>query len=646
MYHFSINFAQRRRVPPSLRNYIHRFTQSTAVKKHLHNAIFAGILLAGLLLLNLIGQWSNAYILLGDALILLVLSVLFYQQEVFFSLKMLPWGRTTGSYLLIILSLLAITYWIKQIGTSPGAPLELHKIYRLEAGSMVSLFAIVLALIALYLFSHRLMSHIAAIGLSKYTRLSALLMAIILVTPLVLWIDFQFPPLNILLAFFIYIALFDLFIDSQIPGITWFIIWMVLFATFAGALLYRYNNTIQAPMYAISYFCCVFILLILSVLSLYLVVQLIGSNYLPLISKPSLRNRIQILVVLLTLFSFAVVAGVTVHFFQRNDPNWRNNNFNFIDTLITFYAFLLLMTGVLAIVIANSITKPIVKVGEKLSHLQLGHNERLEWKSQDEIGELIAQYNRMIEKLAESTEKLKQSERESAWREMAKQVAHEIKNPLTPMKLSIQYLMHTAKANPQEVQPMLQRVAQTIIEQIDGLTRIAAEFSNFAKMPKPDNAHFILNDAVQSAFNLFAEKPEANTELHLQLPEQALSVFADRDQIIRVLNNLIKNALQAVPSGQSSTIEVKLSAQEGQALMQVRDNGCGILPEMRDKVFQPNFTTKSSGTGLGLAMCKNIVEAADGRIWFESEVNKGTTFFVELPIAQNLPNLEGVEDVA
>lgn len=605
------------------------------MEKHLHNSILPAVLGIALLLLHTLGQWSHPIIITSSALIILTLSVLFYQNKAFNWLRISPWLRTTGSYLVIIMSLLIVTWWVRQISIHTSIPLDLPSIYQLNRQSLLTLFSLVLLMIGLYLFSHRLMVHIATIGLSKYARLGALITAILIALPFLLFVELKFSPLSILLAIFIYIALFDLFIDSQIPGITWFVIWIVLFASFAAALLYQYNSADMALAYAVSYFCCIFILLILMVLTLFLSAQLTGIH-LSLLSKPSLRNRIQILVVLLTLFSFAVVAGVTIHFFQRNDPNWAQNSFNFIDTLITFYAFLLLMTGVFAIVVANSITKPIVKVGEKLSHLQLGQNEPLEWKSQDEIGELIAEYNKMIKKLAESTEKLKQSERESAWREMAKQVAHEIKNPLTPIKLSIQYLLHTANSNPQEVQPMLQRVSQTIIEQIEGLTRIATEFSNFAKMPKPENTVFILNDAVQSVYHLFAENPEANAKLHLHLPQDPIRVYADRDQMIRVLNNLIKNALQSIPHDIIGKIDILLYAIDTQARIEVHDNGSGIPPEMRDKVFQPTFTTKSSGTGLGLAMCKNIIEAVNGNIWFESKVNEGTIFFVELPV--NQPN--------
>lgn len=586
-----------------------------------------------LLLLNTIAQWNSPYIIFADALVILLLATFFYQFEL--KVRYNSWISTGIIYFVLIVSLLSITWWLRQITLYAQVPLSLNRFFNLEGQSLLILQSIAILLVALYLFSHRLMAHIALIGLSKYARLTLLVIAIVFSLPVLWFLNLEFQPLVIILAVFIYIALFDLFIDSQIPGITWFIIWILLFAIFIATLLYQFTPAESFSQRALSLFSSIFLMLVLTVLILYFISRLFRNLRLPLIGKPSLRNRIQIMVVLLTLLTFLIVGIVTVGFFQKNDPNWEQNRLEFTSAIINVYAFLLLMTGAVAIIIANSITQPIVQVRAKLSHLQLGYNERIEWKSQDEIGELISEYNRMIEKLAESTEKLKQSERESAWREMAKQVAHEIKNPLTPMKLSIQYLMHTAKENPQEVLPMLQRVSQTIIEQIEGLTRIAAEFSNFAKMPKPENSKFVLNDAVSSVFNLFADNPEANAILKLQLPELPIIVFTDRDQIIRVLNNLIKNALQAIPNDRIGKVEVILCSYDTYAQIRVHDNGSGIPLDMYDKVFQPNFTTKSSGTGLGLAMCKNIIEMAGGSIDFESEVNKGTAFFIELPLVEN-----------
>lgn len=601
-----------------------------------HNKIYGLlILVAGIffLLLHTVAYWNSPVIIFTDVCLLLCITTLFYQIDLKF--KGNQWIQTGFFYSLLIFTLLGVTEWIHQISIHSPQLLSLYQLFNLNVNNLLVLQSLGILLVALYLFSHRLMVQIATIGLSKYTRLLLLIGAIGMGAPLVIILHLPFQTIAVLLAFFIYVVLFDLFIDNQIPGITWFVIWILLFAIFTTALLYHFTppeNFAQRPL---SFFSSIFLTLIFTVLLFYFLSRIFPNLKFPLIDKPSLRNRIQITVVLLTLFIFVVVGIVTVTFFQKNDPNWNQNRLEFISVIINVYAFLLLMTGAIAIIIANSITQPIVKVGNKLGHLQLGHNERIDWEGQDEIGELIAEYNRMIEKLAENTAKLKQSERESAWREMAKQVAHEIKNPLTPIKLSIQYLLRMAKENPQEIQPTLERVSETIIEQIEGLTRIATEFSNFAKMPKPENITFILNDVVRSVFQLFAENPSAETQMKLNITETPISIFADRNQIIRVLNNLINNALQAIPSEQVGEIDISLFEKEQMAIIKVSDNGCGIAAPMREKVFEPNFTTKSSGTGLGLALSKNIIEAAGGKIWLESEVNKGTQFFVELPIVRS-----------
>lgn len=312
----------------------------------------------------------------------------------------------------------------------------------------------------------------------------------------------------------------------------------------------------------------------------------------------------------------------------------RSDVYDFMGTLLNVYVFLLLVAGVIAIFVANSITRPLSKIGDRIRQFQLeGANEPLEWKRSDELGVLIEEYNNMIEKVKDSTQQLKESEREVAWREMAKQVAHEIKNPLTPMKLSIQYLMHAyhSKTN---IEPLLKRVSSTLIEQIDGLARIATEFSSFAKMPKASNANLNLNDLVASVYDLFNQNELENLELNLFLPDSQYIVHADKDQLVRVFNNLIKNAIQAVPDERLGKIDVSIFDREGMAIVRVSDNGTGISEEMREKVFYPNFTTKSSGTGLGLAMSKNIVDQAKGRIYFNTMMGQGTDFYVELPIVE------------
>lgn len=311
----------------------------------------------------------------------------------------------------------------------------------------------------------------------------------------------------------------------------------------------------------------------------------------------------------------------------------RSDAISFMGTLLNVYVFLLLIAGVIAIVVANSITKPLTSIGQKLNAFRLGgRNEKLEYSSQDELGILVNEYNKMVQNIRESAEMLAQSEREGAWREMAKQVAHEIKNPLTPMKLSIQYLMHAYNNGDQEdIGPLMSRVSTTLIQQIDNLAQIATEFSNFAKMPRAENTRLEINSLLESVYNLFQEVKEVN--LTIDIPDHQLTVYADKNHLVSVFNNIIKNAIQAIPEGQvDGRVDVRLYEADGKAIVKITDNGSGISDEMRDKVFVPNFTTKSSGTGLGLAISKNIIESVDGAITFETEPGEGTDFYVTLPI--------------
>lgn len=313
---------------------------------------------------------------------------------------------------------------------------------------------------------------------------------------------------------------------------------------------------------------------------------------------------------------------------------------DFIGRLLNVYVFLLAIAGVIAIFVANSITSPLSQIGEKLKEVKIGKkNEPLEWTTNDELGALIDEYNKMIKKLEDSTMLLAQSERESAWREMAKQVAHEIKNPLTPMKLSIQYLQHAYHSNPANMESMLKRVSNTLIEQIDNLSHIATEFSNFAKMPRAENERFELNLLVQSVYDLFSEQEEM--DMSIMLPSDPVMVFADKNQLMRVFNNLIKNAMQAIPEDRRGAIEVHLRQLDNKLVqLEVKDNGSGISMDMEEFIFVPHITTKSSGTGLGLAISKSIIEALDGSIYFKSEEGVGTSFFVELPISHENDELD------
>jgi len=307
------------------------------------------------------------------------------------------------------------------------------------------------------------------------------------------------------------------------------------------------------------------------------------------------------------------------------------NILDFLSTILNAYIFLFLIAGAMAITIANSITQPLSKLAEKLKKFKLGKsNELLEWKSNDEIGTLIHDYNNLTLELERSAGLLAKTERDMAWREMAKQVAHEIKNPLTPMKLSIQYLDRAAKDHPDKAKEMVPRISATLIEQIDNLTQIANEFSNFAAMPQATNEKIILNEIVETIHDLFRKRDDM--EIHMIEPIDDLYVFADRNHLVRILNNLLKNAIQAIPESRRGKIEIELKRQNNDAIIRISDNGTGIPDHMKDKVFTPNFTTKSSGTGLGLAISANMIDSFNGRIYFETKVGKGTDFYVSIPL--------------
>jgi signal transduction histidine kinase len=305
---------------------------------------------------------------------------------------------------------------------------------------------------------------------------------------------------------------------------------------------------------------------------------------------------------------------------------------NFLVALINFNAFIFLIAGLLALLITNSITKSFSLVTEKLRHVSLGQqNDEIEWEKDDEIGALVKEYNKMVRKLEVSAARLAKSEREGAWREMARQVAHEIKNPLTPMKLSIQYLQRAIDNDAPNVKQLAHSVAHTLVEQIEHLANIASDFSAFSRIDEANSEVLLLNEVLHSLKDLY--QIHENCTLHFNAPGRAYYVFADKTQMNRLFTNLLQNAMQALPEGREGHVTIAMDqAEEGWVVVSIADNGEGIPPEIQPKIFVPNFTTKNSGTGLGLAMCKNIVEQSRGEIWFETQLTVGTTFYVRLPL--------------
>ncbi|MBL4592872.1 MAG: GHKL domain-containing protein, partial [Flavobacteriales bacterium] len=312
-----------------------------------------------------------------------------------------------------------------------------------------------------------------------------------------------------------------------------------------------------------------------------------------------------------------ILAYMNLPYFAKQNE-LENELSSFYTALINIYGLLFLISTIIAVFFANYISEPVRMIKNKISALQLGESyDLLEWESNDEIGALVFEYNKKVLELEKNATLLVKSERESAWREMAKQVAHEIKNPLTPMKLSIQQLQRIAKDNPEDLNERINRTAKTLIEQIDTLTKIANEFSSFAKMPKANAEEFNLIPTIETTIDLYKEE-----KIAISLVDECngiANIVADKDQISRVFNNLIKNAIQAIPSTIEGKITVFISQKENNYLIEIKDNGTGIADDKKDKIFVPNFTTKTTGMGLGLAMVKNIVENTNGSIWFETK---------------------------
>jgi two-component system, NtrC family, nitrogen regulation sensor histidine kinase NtrY len=323
------------------------------------------------------------------------------------------------------------------------------------------------------------------------------------------------------------------------------------------------------------------------------------------------------------------VAIVNIPYIQT-DTYHKHELQEFLKSLAQIYILLIIATSILAYFLSNGITKSLATVSAQFNKIGFQNkNQHIDWKKADEIGTLVSAYNRMVDELDESAEKLAQSEREMAWSKMARQIAHEIKNPLTPMKLSVQQLQRTLKKEDDNWNEKLEAFTRAMIEQIDTLTNIANSFSNYASMPGLRKETFALYDLLSSAIELFD-----HATVHLEADEAAkkLMVYADREQLIRVMNNLLNNAIQAAKTGEETEIRVILTSKDNFATVQVIDNGVGIPSDRLEKIFEPNFTTKTSGTGLGLAIVRRIIENCEGKITVESTENVGSCFTFRLPL--------------
>jgi signal transduction histidine kinase len=333
-----------------------------------------------------------------------------------------------------------------------------------------------------------------------------------------------------------------------------------------------------------------------------------------------------------------VIAYLNLPYFRMQSVLAREIS-TLIVAVINFTLLLIVITMSLAVFISGRLTAPLTMLSDGLASVGVGKkSEHLSYKGHDEIGELVKQYNRMVDEIEESTEKLANSERESAWREMAKQIAHEIKNPLTPMKLNVQQLFKSWNDKVSDFDKRLERFTKNQIEYIDNLSSIASAFSSFAKMPVTNPMEVDLLEQIKMTLELF--KDTDNITFRVRWPrESKIIIYADKEHINGVFSNLIKNGIQSVPQGRKGLIDVNMEVRSDKVTVLISDNGTGIPEELQKKMFTPNFTTKSSGMGLGLSIVKRYVENANGKIWFESIADQGTVFYVEIPLKYTVEKL-------
>ena len=317
-----------------------------------------------------------------------------------------------------------------------------------------------------------------------------------------------------------------------------------------------------------------------------------------------------------------------------NLPYFEDNSFNqfelreFLMRLSLVYVLIFMLALALGYLVSIYISRPMNTVADRLSRTALGSNEKLALKAQStELETLITAYNNMVDALGVSAHKLAQSERELAWKEMAKQVAHEIKNPLTPMRLNVQQFERSFQLDDKQRSEQLKEFTQGMLQQIDTLSTIASAFSDFAKMPEANRVELNAVEVVQWAVQLFTDQ---RLSFVADSPEMALKF--DRNHLVQIVNNLVKNALEAVEGVPEAKVEIRLKAVKGRIQLEVEDNGKGMSDAVLKRMFEPRFTTKNSGMGLGLAVVKTLVEENGGSISCDSKEGQGTRFILSFSI--------------
>lgn len=309
----------------------------------------------------------------------------------------------------------------------------------------------------------------------------------------------------------------------------------------------------------------------------------------------------------------------------------------FFVLMFNLFFFTMIVTAFVSYLISRRLSAPLSLLEKKMSAIELGvENDKIDYPlvEGDVLSKLVVQYNSLIDKLAVSVDELAKSEREASWRQMARQMAHEIKNPLTPMQLLTQRLLMQSSDNLQEYKESVHSSAKALLQGIESITTTTDALSNFAKTPisplKPVN----IVECVRYTVDLFKNNEEHVDIEFISMLEEA-KVLVDKEMIGNVFNNLLKNAIQAIPKDREGEVIVKIYHDITNIIVSVKDNGVGIATADRDKIFNINFTTKTKGMGLGLLVVKNVVDQAGGNITFNSIEGEGTTFIVSFPIVRS-----------
>lgn len=320
--------------------------------------------------------------------------------------------------------------------------------------------------------------------------------------------------------------------------------------------------------------------------------------------------------------------GIVYQPYYHSDSVYLDILNKYVKYIVLINLVIILFSLWLSWIISNNLTKAITRFSDMITRITLFEKDMqpIKYYHNDELGALVKSYNKMILQIQDQKERLAFSEKEKAWREMAKQVAHEVKNPLTPMKLTIQNFERKFDPELPDIKDKVKKMSDTIVEQIDLIASVAGAFSQFAQLPEKQNETFELNSEVDSILRIFTDE-----KIFVHSNKENIQIHMDKIYLNRIITNLVTNAIQAKDESRDSLINIDLEALNKRIIISVEDNGVGIPEDLSERIFEPNFTSKSSGMGLGLTMVRKMVEDYGGEIAVKSTIGKGTKFTISLP---------------